>query len=92
MADWAGSSAKRCAPLPVYAEAHQTADDLYRQVLGAPGDPHASTGGLLEIVDARQPPLRVFFGSRPLHIVKAIYHDRIANWEGWQTVSVAVGG
>ena len=40
---------------------------------GGPGDPEASAAALLKVVDAEEPPLRVFFGDTPIDVAKADY-------------------
>ena len=49
-----------------------------------PGRPQAAAPAVLEVVDADEPPLRVFFGAAPLSIAKADYASRIETWEKWQ--------
>ncbi|WKG04539.1 SDR family oxidoreductase [Mycolicibacterium sp. HK-90] len=90
--DWSGPSAKRATPLPVYAEAHAAADRVRSQRAARPGDPRASAEAVLKIVDAENPPLRVFFGELPLELAKADYESRLATWEQWQPVSVLAQG
>ncbi|MGV0794423.1 SDR family oxidoreductase [Mycolicibacterium sp. XJ1819] len=90
--DWAGSSARRSAPLPDYQQVHEEADRIRRQRVTEPGDPAASARALLKIVDAEKPPLRVFFGELPLQMVKADYEQRLRNWEQWQPVAVEAQG
>jgi len=90
--DWAGSSSKRSAPLPDYKEVHEEADRARRQRVAKSGDPKASAAAVLKIVDAEQPPLRVFFGELPLQLTKADYESRLKTWEEWQPVSVEAQG
>ena len=90
--DWAGSSSKRSTPLPDYKEVHEEADRLRSQRVSAPGDPQASAEAVLKIVDAENPPLRVFFGELPLQLAKADYESRLETWEEWQPVSVLAQG
>ena len=59
---------------------------------GTPGDPNASAAAILRIVDADEPPLRVFFGTAPLGIAKADYAKRIETWEKWNDVSELAQG
>jgi hypothetical protein len=59
---------------------------------GTPGDPVATRGPILEIVDAEEPPLRVFFGALPLGIAKADYEQRLATWEEWQPLALRAHG
>jgi NAD(P)-dependent dehydrogenase (short-subunit alcohol dehydrogenase family) len=90
--DWAGSSSKRSTPLDDYKEVHEEADRARAQRVSRPGDPKASAEAVLKIVDAENPPLRVFFGELPLQLAKADYESRLRNWEEWQPVSVLAQG
>jgi NAD(P)-dependent dehydrogenase (short-subunit alcohol dehydrogenase family) len=90
--DWAGSSARHSAELPDYAEAHQQVQEARRQRIGTPGDPTASAAAVLKVVDAEQPPLRVFLGSAPLGIATADYESRLATWREWQDVAESAQG
>jgi NAD(P)-dependent dehydrogenase (short-subunit alcohol dehydrogenase family) len=90
--DWAGPSAKHSAQLPAY-EAYR--DEVQRQRAtrnGKPGDPAASAKAVLEVVDAAEPPLRIFFGDGPLAIATKDYESRLATWRQWEPVSIAAGG
>jgi NAD(P)-dependent dehydrogenase (short-subunit alcohol dehydrogenase family) len=90
--DWAGSSAKRSTPLPDYKEVHEDAERIRSQRTAKPGDPQASARALLKVVDAAEPPLRVFFGELPLQLAKADYESRLKTWEEWQPVAVEAQG
>lgn len=90
--DWAGSSSRRSTPLPDYREVHEEADRIRSQRVAEPGDPQASARALLKVVDAENPPLRVFFGELPLQLAKADYENRLATWEQWQPVAVEAQG
>ena len=85
--DWSGSSAARSAELPAYADAHAAQNEWRRNQSDVRGDPTATGKAVLEIVDADEPPLRIFFGTAPLGIAKADYASRIATWEKWDAVS-----
>jgi short-subunit dehydrogenase len=56
------------------------------------GDPNATTYALFKIVDAAQPPLRVFLGSKSLSEVGAAYAERLKLWEAWQEISASAQG
>ncbi len=90
--DWAGSSAGRAAPLPAYDElrAHVTANRA-RQLVRR-GDPTATREAILAVVDAAEPPLRIFFGDGPLELATADYESRLATWREWEKVSIAASG
>lgn len=90
--DWSGSSSKRAERLPDYAEVHAKQDEWRNQRWAKPGDPAASAAALLKVVDADEPPLRVFFGSGPLQLAKDDYESRLRTWEQWQPVSELAQG
>ena len=90
--DWSGSSSKRSEPLADYAELHKAVEAARAQRSVAPGDPVATRGAILKVVDADRPPLRIFFGESPLGIAKADYASRIAVWEEWNDVSIEAQG
>jgi NAD(P)-dependent dehydrogenase (short-subunit alcohol dehydrogenase family) len=89
--DWAGPSGVRAERIPAYAEVWKRREQMRA---GAPsGDPEATGPAILELVDAENPPLRVFFGDWPLEAIKAEYAKRIAEWEAWNDLAVrAFGG
>ena len=61
--------------------------------LGTPGDPEATGPAILEVVDADEPPLRVFFGAGTAgHDQGPSTSKRIENWERWDDVAVAAHG
>lgn len=90
--DWGGASAKHAEPLPDYEAAHAAAAESRKARVSEPGDPTASAAAVLRLVDAEEPPLRVFFGTSPLRIAKADYAGRIAEWEKWSDVSELAQG
>ncbi len=90
--DWSGPSSKRSEPLPDYAALHQQIAEARAQRWAKPGDPTASARAILKVVDAPNPPLRVFFGESPLQLARADYESRLANWEQWQPVAVEAQG
>lgn len=70
-------------PLPEYDQARALVMANFDGVDIAPGDPAAAGQALLALVDAPSPPLRVFFGSNGLDLVRPEYADRLAGWEAW---------
>ncbi|QKG56666.1 SDR family NAD(P)-dependent oxidoreductase [Hymenobacter sp. BRD128] len=56
------------------------------------GNPAATPAALFAVVDAEQPPLRLFLGSHNLPQVRAVYAQRLATWEAWAAVSTAAQG
>lgn len=86
--DWAGASAIHAAPIAAYdplraaLAARQMPADVY-------GDPAAVGPAILALVDAENPPLRLFLGVLPTMMVPATYQARLAEWEAWKDVSIA---
>lgn len=56
------------------------------------GDPDATPEAIFKVVDAENPPLRLFLGSHNLPSVCAAYGERLATWEAWESVSNAAEG
>ncbi|MCO1660220.1 SDR family oxidoreductase [Pseudonocardia humida] len=90
--DWSGASARHSAALPEYAELHEQVQAARRQRIGTPGDPTASASAVLAVVDADEPPLRIFLGTAPLGIATADYESRLATWREWQDVAAKAQG
>jgi NAD(P)-dependent dehydrogenase (short-subunit alcohol dehydrogenase family) len=88
--DWGGPSAKRAAQNSVYDAARAAIAAVRKNYV--PGDPDATAAAILKIVDADDPPLRIFLGSGGLPMTRAEYARRIETWEKWQPVSVAAQG
>jgi NAD(P)-dependent dehydrogenase (short-subunit alcohol dehydrogenase family) len=86
--DWGGSSAVFSAPHPAY-------DGLREAMSGfqlRQGDPAAAGQALLEVVDAEQPPLRVFFGTQPYEAAQGVYAGRLQTWSDWSDLSARAEG
>ncbi|MGW7242965.1 SDR family NAD(P)-dependent oxidoreductase [Streptomyces sp. NPDC054804] len=84
--DWLARGARHSERLPEYAEVHAaTAVDFEA------GDPRATREAILRIVDADQPPLRIFLG-RSFTDVADLYEERLDTWRRWQPVSLAAFG
>ena len=90
--DWSGDSAQRSELNPAYDGVREAAAKMRASRQSAQGNPVATRTAILKVVDAEQPPLRVFFGSSPLPTAKADYARRIATWEEWQPVSIEAEG
>ncbi|WP_435155247.1 SDR family oxidoreductase [Amycolatopsis sacchari] len=90
--DWGGPSAKRATPLPDYEPVRERAAEQRRSRVWNPGDPKATGKAVLALVDAENPPLRVFFGDGPLAIATADYESRLAEWREWEKLSLEAQG
>ena len=88
--DWGGPSAKRATPLAAYDPARAAIAGWRSK--NVPGDPEATGAAVLKIVDAKEPPLRVFFGTAGFPMTKAEYDKRLATWEQWNAIAVEAQG
>ncbi|NLP57290.1 SDR family oxidoreductase [Lutibacter sp. B1] len=83
--DWGTSSAKHSKPISAYEDLRKE-----RQAFSAnapKGNPKATRNAILKIVDAPEPPLRLFLGSFPWQVIEPIYQKRLETWKEWQDVS-----
>jgi len=88
--DWAGASAASTTPMDVYEPVKAAfqaglTDDIF-------GVPEATADAVLKLVDAENPPLRLFLGKVALPWVKQVYAGRLAEWEAWDDVASAAHG
>ncbi|MDO9355322.1 MAG: SDR family oxidoreductase [Solirubrobacteraceae bacterium] len=90
--DWGGPSSVHASPLPAYAEARERMVKWRKERSMKPGDPEATGEAILAVVDAEEPPLRLFLGEAGLPMTRAEYERRLAEWEAWNHVAVAAQG
>ena len=88
--DWLGVGAMRSDENPAYVGVREALSRSWEG--GDVGNPKATRSAILAVVDAEEPPLRVFFGKTPLAGVTRDYESRLATWNEWQPVSVAAQG
>jgi NAD(P)-dependent dehydrogenase (short-subunit alcohol dehydrogenase family) len=85
--DWRGPSAVQATHLPAYDGVRARLTESVAARRAKPGDPEATGAAILELVDAREPPLRIFFGSGTLDMIRAEYARRIETWEEWDELA-----
>jgi NAD(P)-dependent dehydrogenase (short-subunit alcohol dehydrogenase family) len=88
--DWGGASAQHARQLSAYDDARAKIAAVRSR--NVPGDPDATGPAILKVVDAHEPPLRIFFGSSGLAMTRAEYARRIEMWEKWNGVSLEAQG
>ena len=83
--DWGGASAVQTEANPLY---DKLKSDLFG---GFPADfygkPEATIDAILKLVDAENPPLRMFLGKISYPFVQQNYESRWAEWNAWKEVS-----
>jgi short-subunit dehydrogenase len=84
------TSAHRARQLPAYDAARASLANF--RTTTTHGDPKATASALFRIVDAAEPPLRVFFGDAGLPLIQREYAERIGTWERWNDVSLEAQG
>jgi hypothetical protein len=88
--DWGGSSAVRSDAIPAYDDVREYMAAYWSGM--TPGDPQATAAAILKVVDAEQPPLRVFLGAGLLDHVREEYTRRLETWAEWNDTSEAAMG
>jgi len=56
------------------------------------GQASATAPAIVKLVEAENPPLRLFLGKVALPLAKQVYQQKLATWEEWADVSVAAHG
>lgn len=88
--DWGGPSSLHADRSPAYEAAHERMAQWRSSM--EPGDPNATGAAILAVVDAEQPPLRLFLGNVGLPLTRGEYAKRIEEWEQWNDVAAAAQG
>lgn len=88
--DWRGNSASHAEAMPAY-------DGLREQlranhVSRALGDPDATAQAILSVVDAPEPPLRLFLGTAGRPAAEHAYSERLRVWNQWAEIADAAQG
>ncbi|GAB4024693.1 SDR family NAD(P)-dependent oxidoreductase [Spirosoma gilvum] len=83
-------SLKFANSLPVYDEFKAAFVGNLRTI--ERGNPEATPEAIFSVVDAPNPPLRLFLGSHTLPEVRKAYAQRLKTWEEWEAVSNAAQG
>jgi NAD(P)-dependent dehydrogenase (short-subunit alcohol dehydrogenase family) len=77
--DWSGPSAKQAETMSEYDDVRAGILQMFGKM--PPGNPQDSAVSLLKLVDAEQPPLRVFFGDGAIDAISREYSTRLAEWK-----------
>ena len=83
--DWSGSSAAHTEPIAAYEPIREAR--RAGATARAPQDPQATADVILELVDAEEPPLRLFLGTYPYPVVEAAYRQRLDTWNTWRPLA-----
>jgi NAD(P)-dependent dehydrogenase (short-subunit alcohol dehydrogenase family) len=89
--EWAGASAIHATSIDAYSNVKAA----FQAGLENPdtfGKPEATVEAILTLVDAPNPPLRLFLGKIALPWAKQMYAQKLEEWESWDTVARAAHG
>lgn len=91
--DWSVSSAARSTPLPEYDGVRERVlAERAARVSATSADPAATADAIFAVVDAEEPPLRLFLGADPFRLAAADYGSRLQTWAQWQPVAASAQG
>jgi NAD(P)-dependent dehydrogenase (short-subunit alcohol dehydrogenase family) len=88
--DWGTASAIVAESNPAYDGMRAAMADM-AETVELP-KPEGFGAAILALVDAEQPPLRVFFGEMPHQFVPQVYQQRLQSWAEWAPLSRIVEG
>jgi NAD(P)-dependent dehydrogenase (short-subunit alcohol dehydrogenase family) len=89
--DFAKDASLKAAPgLPAYSELRQRVRAFLSNQRR--GDPEATAGAMLQLVDSDAPPLRLALGRNVIPLARSTYAERLTTWEAWEDVSNAAEG
>jgi len=90
--DFFGASGIQSQALPAYAPVKAAFQSSEGAQPGNIGDPHATVEAILGVIDADQPPLRLFLGKLGLPWTQYTYGQKLAAWEAQKEVSARAHG
>ncbi|WP_249998606.1 SDR family NAD(P)-dependent oxidoreductase [Actinoplanes sp. M2I2] len=80
--DWSGDSARHTEPIAAYEPVREAR--RAGAAVRAPTDPALTATVILQLVDAGNPPLRLFVGPYPYPVAEKLYRERLATWAEWR--------
>ena len=88
--DWAGPSAIQTTPLKEYEKVRVGLQAAFTEEQF--GKPEATAEAITKLIDAQNPPLRLFLGKVAFPWISQVYKERLATWEEWSDVAVKAHG
>lgn len=91
--DWGGTSSVHATPLAEYDFIRKGMVDMAQNMPpNFIGNPSGTADAVLKLVDADEPPLRLFLGIVPTQMIGDIYAKRLQTWKDWEQVSIEANG
>jgi NAD(P)-dependent dehydrogenase (short-subunit alcohol dehydrogenase family) len=91
LTDLHGDSSSNAEPQPQYEGLRKWMEQMENTMAKISGNPCAAGEAILKIVNAPEPPLRVFLGKSGLAFVPRAYEERIKMWKEWEHLSATEG-
>lgn len=88
--EWAGASASHSVGIEAYQPLKTAFQNAYNP--DDYGVPIATIEPVLQLVDHPNPPLRLLLGKIGYPVVKAVYTNRMQEWDAWKDVSLKAHG
>lgn len=89
--DLHGDSSSNAEPQPQYEGLRIAMAEMGKTIAAVSGNPAAAGEAMLKIVDAPEPPLRIFLGKSGLAWIPGVYEERLKTWKQWEYISTADG-
>lgn len=90
--EFGSGSAVRANPLLAYDHVREELFKTEGMPADQYGNPEATVDAILQLIDAKNPPLRLFLGNLGLRKTRVEFQKKIAEWELWDNVAVAAHG
>lgn len=90
--DFGGTSAVHSPTIAAYDQAKASLFALPNFHPDNYGEPAATVPAILQLVDAPNPPLRLFMGKAAYPWAREVYAERLASWAEWQPVAERAHG
>ncbi|MGN8050660.1 SDR family NAD(P)-dependent oxidoreductase [Curtobacterium sp. 22159] len=90
--DWGTASAAHAEPLEAYRRLRDSMAQIREHSVASIGDPTATASVMLELVDMKEPPLRMLFGSGINEMIHDEYQKRLAEWDAHKALSEQAQG
>jgi len=88
--DWSGTSAVQSKAISAYDAEREKMKSTFKPE--TVGKPEATVTAICQLIEDKNPPLRLLLGKAGLPLVKHVYTERLALFEEWKDVSAAAHG
>ena len=90
--DFGGTSAVQSQAIPAYDTIKSTLGNTEGLLPEDYGNPEATVPAILQLIDSKNPPLRLFLGKVGYTKTQRVYAEKLDTWKAWEEVAVAAHG